>query len=101
MMNLETLYQEVILDHNRAPRNHYAMTSATCKARGVNPLCGDKLTLYLKCEKHRIVEISFVGEGCAISQASASLMTEALKGKTEAEAKALFKIFHQLLTEKQ
>nr|MCH9689122.1 SUF system NifU family Fe-S cluster assembly protein [Gammaproteobacteria bacterium] len=81
-MNLAALYQEVILDHNRAPRNHHAMTCPTCEARGVNPLCGDKLTVYVLLSDGLIKEISFLGEGCAISQASASLMTEALKGKT-------------------
>lgn len=99
MMDLQTLYQEVILDHNRSPRNHHEMTCPTCEARGVNPLCGDKLTVYLSIKNHVIESASFVGEGCAISQASASLMTEALAGKTESEAEALFKAFHTLLTE--
>jgi nitrogen fixation protein NifU and related proteins len=98
-MNLAALYQEVILDHNRIPRNHHEMPCATCEARGVNPLCGDKLTVYLLLKDGLISDISFLGEGCAISQASASLMTEILKGKTEKEAKALFHAFHILLTE--
>ncbi|MCH9715545.1 MAG: SUF system NifU family Fe-S cluster assembly protein [Gammaproteobacteria bacterium] len=98
-MNLAALYQEVILDHNRAPRNHHAMTCPTCEARGVNPLCGDKLTVYVLLSDGLIKEISFLGEGCAISQASASLMTEALKGKTPDEAMIVFKAFHMLLTE--
>ncbi|MDF1827785.1 MAG: SUF system NifU family Fe-S cluster assembly protein [Legionellaceae bacterium] len=98
-MDLQALYQEVILDHNRTPRNHHAMPCATCEARGVNPLCGDQLMVYVKLEAGVIQDVSFVGEGCAISQASASLMTEALKGKTEAEAHALFEQFHALLTE--
>jgi len=99
MMDLQALYQEVILDHNNAPRNHHAMDCATCEARGVNPLCGDKLSVYLLLKKDVIEDVSFLGEGCAISQASASLMTEALKGKTTTEAQALFKAFQTLLTE--
>ncbi len=98
-MDLSALYQEVILDHNREPRNHHEMTCSTCEARGVNPLCGDKLTVYVKLVAGVIQDVSFLGEGCAISQASASLMTEALKGKTEAEVEALFEAFHTLLTE--
>ncbi|MDX2345332.1 MAG: SUF system NifU family Fe-S cluster assembly protein [Legionella sp.] len=97
-MDLAALYQEVILDHNRTPRNHHAMLCASCEARGVNPLCGDKLTVYLLLKNKVITDISFLGEGCAISQASASLMTEALKGKTEKEALVLFDAFHALLT---
>lgn len=98
-MNLTALYQEVILDHNRDPRNHHDMPCATCEARGVNPLCGDQLMVYVKLEDGMIEDVSFVGEGCAISQASASLMTEALKGKTEADARVLFEQFHALLTQ--
>jgi nitrogen fixation protein NifU and related proteins len=98
-MDLAALYQEVILDHNRSPRNHHVMTCSTCEARGVNPLCGDKLTVYVLLSHGLIKEISFLGEGCAISQASASLMTEALKGKTQKEAMILFNAFHTLLTE--
>ncbi|MDF1684974.1 MAG: SUF system NifU family Fe-S cluster assembly protein [Legionellaceae bacterium] len=98
-MDLQALYQEVILDHNRTPRNHHAMSCATCEARGVNPLCGDQLMVYVKLEAGVMQDVSFVGEGCAISQASASLMTEALKGKTETEAHALFEQFHALLTQ--
>ncbi len=98
-MNLQALYQEVILDHNRAPRNHHAMSCASCEARGVNPLCGDELTVYVLINDGVIEDVSFVGQGCAISQASASLMTESLKGKTEAEVMALFDDFHALLTQ--
>ncbi len=98
-MNLSALYQEVILDHNQSPRNHHVLSCANCQADGVNPLCGDKLTVYLFMDKGVIQEISFVGEGCAISQASASLMTESLKGKTKQEAEGLFHAFHTLLTE--
>ena len=98
MIPLRELYQEVIIDHNRAPRNHREMANATCEARGFNPLCGDKLTVYLAVENGVICDISFMGCGCAISQASASLMTEALNGKTVDEAHALFEHFHGMLT---
>ncbi len=97
--DLRELYQEIIIDHNRNPRNHHDMTSATHHARGFNPLCGDKLTLYVQVLDNAIKDISFVGCGCAISQASASLMTEAIKGKTVDEAKDLFQRFHYMLTE--
>lgn len=96
-MLLRELYQELILDHNRNPRNHYVMKEATVEARGFNPLCGDKLTLYLKIKENIVEEVSFLGVGCAISQASASLMTEALKGKTLAQAHDLFTDFHQMI----
>lgn len=98
MMELRELYQEIIIDHNRNPRNHHAMTDATTEAKGFNPLCGDKLTVYLKVKEHKIIDISFLGCGCAISQASASLMTEALCGKTVQEAHELFDRFHTMLT---
>lgn len=97
--DLRELYQEIIIDHNRNPRNHHAMSSPTHHAQGFNPLCGDKLTLYLHVHDHIIEDISFEGCGCAISQASASLMTEALKGKTIEEAKDMFQRFHHMLTE--
>ena len=92
------LYQEIILDHSKRPRNCHAMNDATRQADGYNPLCGDKLTLYLSTDGDRIRDIAFEGTGCAISVASASLMTESLKGKTEAEARALFDRVHGLLT---
>lgn len=95
---LRELYQEIIIDHNRNPRNHYAMDDATSQANGFNPLCGDKLTVYAKLSDGTIVDLSFVGCGCAISQASASLMTDALKGKTIDEAHELFHRFHHMLT---
>ncbi|MFI4962260.1 MAG: Fe-S cluster assembly sulfur transfer protein SufU [Legionellales bacterium] len=98
-MDLRELYQEIIIDHNRFPRNHHAMDDATAQAVGFNPLCGDKLTVYAKLKEGVIVDLSFVGCGCAISQASASLMTEALKGKTVAEAHDLFHRFHKMLTQ--
>ncbi|CDZ76994.1 NifU-like protein [Legionella massiliensis] len=98
MMELRELYQEIIIDHNRNPRNHHDMADATTQANGFNPLCGDKLTVYLKLENDKICDASFLGCGCAISQASASLMTEALCGKTIEEAHKLFQRFHSMLT---
>jgi nitrogen fixation NifU-like protein len=97
MSDLGELYQEVILDHNRRPRNFRTMDEAR-RQEGYNPLCGDRLTLYVKVEKDRIVDVAFQGSGCAISKASASLMTEALKGKTVAEARELFEKFHDMVT---
>ena len=97
-MDLRELYQEIIIDHNRNPRNHHAMDDANTQANGFNPLCGDKLTVYAKLDQGVIVDLSFVGCGCAISQASASLMTDALKGKTITEAHDLFHRVHQMLT---
>ena len=98
MSDLTELYQEVILDHNRRPRNFRAMSEATRRQEGYNPLCGDRLTLYVKLEAGRISDVSFEGSGCAISKASASLMTEALKGKTVEEARTLFDRFHDMVT---
>lgn len=92
------LYQEIILDHSKRPRNCHAMDDATRKAEGYNPLCGDKLKLFLKMENDIVKDVSFVGSGCAISTASASLMTESLKGKTRDEALKLLDKFHDLLT---
>ncbi|KTC81669.1 Fe-S cluster assembly sulfur transfer protein SufU [Legionella brunensis] len=97
-MELRELYQEIIIDHNRNPRNHYVMEEASTQAQGFNPLCGDKLTVYLKLKGNVVIDVSFVGSGCAISQASASLMTEALIGKTMAEAHELFERFHTMIT---
>lgn len=97
-MDLRELYQEIIIDHNRNPRNHHDMADATAVARGFNPLCGDKLTVYLKIQDNALTELSFVGCGCAISQASASLMTQALQGKTVTEARAMYDRFHHMLT---
>jgi len=99
MIDLRELYQEVIIDHYRKPRNFHALTDANRMAEGFNPLCGDRLTVYLKLERGVIQDLSFEGVGCAISTASASLMTEYLKGKTEQEAEALFQGFHHLLTQ--
>jgi nitrogen fixation NifU-like protein len=98
MSDLRELYQEVILDHNKRPRNFRAIDGATRVAKGHNPLCGDRLTLYLKLDGSRIADVSFEGSGCAISKASASLMTETLKGRTVEEAERLFDQFHQLVT---
>lgn len=98
MNDLRELYQEVIIDHNRNPRNHHTMDCATNKADGFNPLCGDKLTVYIQVNSGVIEDISFVGNGCAISQASASLMTDALKGQTVEYAKQVFTNFHTMVT---
>ena len=97
MSDLSELYQEVILDHNRRPRNFRTLDDAK-QQQGYNPLCGDRLTLYVKLEGNRIADVAFQGSGCAISKASASLMTEALKGKTVAEARELFEKFHEMVT---
>jgi len=98
MSYLNELYQQIILDHNKTPKNFREMEDANRKAEGYNPLCGDKVTIYLKIEAGTIKDISFQGSGCAISTASASLMTEILKGKTESETKDLFDAFHGLVT---
>jgi len=92
------LYQEIILDHSKRPRNFHPMDDATRQADGYNPLCGDKLKLFLKMEGDIVKDASFVGAGCAISTSSASLMTESVKGKTKDEALALLEKFHELLT---
>ena len=97
MSELSELYQEVILDHNRRPRNFRAIEEAR-QQEGYNPLCGDRLTLYVKLEGEKIADVAFQGSGCAISKASASLMTEAVKGKTVAEARQLFEQFHDMVT---
>lgn len=97
--NLRELYQEVIFDHNRRPRNFHAMEDADRVADGNNPLCGDELTVYLRIADGVVTDASFVGHGCAISTASASLMTEAVKGKPVEEVEALFRDFHALLTD--
>lgn len=97
--DLKELYQEVILDHSKHPRNYREMPDANRKIDGYNPLCGDKITLYMKVNGDVVEDVSFQGIGCAISTASASLLTEALKGKTEAEANELFEEFHKLVAE--
>jgi nitrogen fixation NifU-like protein len=98
MSELRDLYQEVILDHNRRPRNCYAMSCANRTADGHNPLCGDTVKVYLRIDDGRIDEISFQGSGCAICTASTSLMTESVKGKTVEQATELFREFHDMLT---
>jgi len=100
MSDLRDLYQEVLLDHNRRPRNFQKLEGANRTAEGYNPLCGDQITVYLKLEGDVIREISFQGSGCAISKSAASMMTGALKGKTRAEAEVLFQHFHDMLTGK-
>jgi nitrogen fixation NifU-like protein len=98
MNELRELYQEVILDHSKHPRNRRGMPKANHHAEGYNPLCGDRATVYLQLEGDVVADVSFEGVGCSISTASASMMTDALRGKTVAEAKQLFERFHQLLT---
>jgi nitrogen fixation NifU-like protein len=98
-MELNDLYRDVILDHNRQPRNFGALEPADASVEGFNPLCGDRLTLRLKFSGDKIADIKFEGQGCAISTASASLMTEAVKGKTRGEALRLFDRVHHLLTD--
>jgi nitrogen fixation NifU-like protein len=100
MANLEALYQEVILDHNRKPRNFREMDDADRRIEGRNPLCGDEITLWLKLDGDKVSDVSFKGTGCAISKSSASLMTSTVKGKTVDETKQLFDRFHQMITGK-
>jgi nitrogen fixation protein NifU and related proteins len=99
-MDLTALYQSIILDHNRRPRNFRELADADRRVEGQNPLCGDQLTVWLKMSGDRIEDASFVGSGCAISKASASMMTSAVKGKTRTEATQLFDRFHELVTGK-
>lgn len=96
-VDLRSLYQEVIVDHNRRPRNYREIADADRTADGDNPLCGDRLTVYVKIRDGVIRDIGFTGNGCAVSTASASLMTEALLGKTEGEAEELFGKFHDMV----
>jgi nitrogen fixation NifU-like protein len=98
MADLDDLYQEVILDHNKSPRNFRILAEANRQAEGYNPLCGDHVTVYLQLEDGLIRDISFQGNGCAISKASASMMTAELKGKSESDAHRLFEQVHQMLT---
>jgi nitrogen fixation protein NifU and related proteins len=99
MSNLRELYQEVIIDHSKQPRNYGLLTDANHQKEGFNPLCGDKLTLFMVERDGVIQRLQFIGSGCAISMASASLMTEAVKGKTRAEIENIFNDFHQLVTQ--
>jgi nitrogen fixation protein NifU and related proteins len=98
MSELSELYQQVILDHNKRPRNFRKIQPSTHTAEGHNPLCGDQLTVYVNLENDEVKDVSFEGSGCAISKASASMMTQAVKGKRKAEAEALFKEFHSMVT---
>lgn len=99
MSDLRDLYQEVIFDHYRKPRNFHALAGANHVAHGHNPLCGDQVTIYLHVDGDVIQDVSFEGSGCAISTASASMMTDALKGKTLTEAERLFDAFHDMVTQ--
>ena len=99
MNNLDELYQEVILDHGKNPRNFNTPDDPTNKALGNNPLCGDQLTVYLKVNSGVVEDVAFIGRGCAISIASASMMTEFIKGKSEDEIKQIFNKFHEMCTE--
>jgi nitrogen fixation protein NifU and related proteins len=98
MSDLRELYQDVILEHSKAPRNYRELQNANHKAEGYNPLCGDHFTIYLDLEGDKIKDVTFQGSGCAISKASASMMTQSLKGKTREEAEKMFQRFHQLVT---
>ena len=98
MSELSELYQQVILDHNKKPRNFHKLETANRSAEGYNPLCGDQLHIYLELNDDQVKDISFEGTGCAIFKASASMMTQAVKGKTKAESEQLFQDFHRLLT---
>ena len=96
--DLNDLYQQVILDHCKRPRNFHELPSPTCSAQGHNPLCGDQLKLFLVVEGDKVKDISFVGDGCCISKASASLMTESVKGRSKANVQTMFDQFHDLVT---
>jgi nitrogen fixation NifU-like protein len=98
MADLRDLYQDVILEHSKAPRNFREIASANHRAEGFNPLCGDRFTVYLDLDGEAIRDIAFQGSGCAISKASASMMTQILKGKTKADAEQLFGRFHDMVT---
>lgn len=100
MAGVSELYQEVILEHNRAPRNFRAMEGADRRVEGRNPLCGDQLTVWVRLEGDVLADVSFQGSGCAISKASASLMTTAVKGRSRAEVERLFERFHDVVTGK-
>jgi nitrogen fixation NifU-like protein len=100
MSDLQELYQSIILDHNRRPKNYGALEGANRRKEGRNPSCGDEINLELRVENDSITDVRFTSEGCAVSRASASIMTQAVKGKTRAEAEALFTKFHELVTGK-
>ena len=98
MEGLRDLYQEVILDHNKHPRNYHKLDAANRMADGRNPLCGDHYTIYLKVENDIVIDVAFEGSGCAISKASASIMSQEMKGKSVAEVKKIFDLFHKIVT---
>ena len=98
MSDLRELYQDVILEHSKAPRNYRELQDANHKAEGYNPLCGDHFTIYLDLEGGKIKDVAFQGSGCAISKASASMMTQSVKGKSKEEAEKIFECFHELVT---
>ncbi|HZP24949.1 MAG TPA: SUF system NifU family Fe-S cluster assembly protein [Terriglobales bacterium] len=98
MSDLRELYQDVILEHSKAPRNYRELQKANHKAEGYNPLCGDHFTIYLDLEGDKIQDVTFQGSGCAISKASASMMTQSVKGKSKEEAEKMFARFHELVT---
>lgn len=98
MNELRDLYQEIILDHNKSPRNFHEMPDATHKVEGYNPLCGDRYTIFVKIEDGMVADVSFLGAGCAISKASASVMSSLVKGRSVEQARALFEQFHALVT---
>ena len=99
MSDLSELYQEILLEHNSKPRNFRKLDQATQSAEGYNPLCGDRITLYLSLEDGVIADVAFQGSGCAISRASASMLTQSIKGQSVAKAREIFQAFHQMLTE--
>ena len=98
MSEIKELYQEVVMDHTRRPRNFHKLEDANRSAEGYNPFCGDRVTIYLKMNGDRIEDVAFQGAGCAISTSSASMLTQAVKGKTAAEAQELFNVVHEMLT---
>ena len=98
MSDLRELYQEVVLDHSKSPRNFHAIADASADAEGFNPLCGDQVHVYVALDGEQLKDVAFTGNGCAISKASASMMTQAVKGRSKAESLALFERFHRLVT---
>ena len=98
MSDLRELYQEVVLDHSKSPRNFHALANASADAEGFNPLCGDQVHVYVTLERDALKDVAFTGNGCAISKASASMMTQAVKGRSREETLALFERFHRLVT---
>ncbi len=100
-MNIKDLYHDLILEHGTNPRNYQTLNNASCSACGINPLCGDSITIYLQCDQDKIINATFSGSGCAIAMASASLLTEALKNQSLQFANELFATFHAMLTTEQ